>query len=977
MASHALLFIDLVDSTALVERLGDARAAELFAVHDGLARALLAEHGGREIDRADGFFMLFSGVADACRFALAYQRGILQLGLHARVGIHAGAVTLRTNPPADVARGAKPVEVEGLAKPLAARIMGLARGGQTLLSAAARDALAEVPPGAELSAHGHFRLKGIDEPVALHELGQRGVSAFTPPLETPKAYRVVRAGDFWLPARDVRQNLPVERDAFVGRSAELHQLALRFDAGARLITLLGPGGTGKTRFARRFGWMWLGDWPGGVYFCDLSEARTIDGIVFAVASALGVLIGREDPLLQLGHVIAGRERCLLILDNFEQVAAHAEATVGLWLDRAPHAAFVVTSRERLQLKGEHVFPIEPLPIDSDALQLFATRARAQQGSFVLDDTNRATVAQVVRLLDGLPLAIELAAARVRVLSPAQLLERLRDRFRVLAGTRGAAARQATLRAAIDWSWQLLEPWEQSALAQCSVFEGAFTLGAAEDVLDLSAWPQAPPVIDVIQALADKSLLRTWSGRQDSRFDVDEPYFGMYISIHEYAAERLHACGDATVQACQSRHGDHFAQLGTDEAIESLSRHGGVKRRHLLALELDNLIVALARATAQRRASIALCCFQAAWDVLELRGPASLAVTLGTRLLNLDTLDDAQRGAVLKRLGVSLRVAGRADEGGVLLEQALQMARARGDARAEADLLNQLGNLRRQQGHTDFARQCLEAALAMHRAHGNRRLEGQVLGNLGIIHAETGRYDDARAHFEQALVAHREVGNRRFEGIDLGNLANVHLDQSELAPAEGHLVQALGIHREMGNRREQGIALHNLGMLHRLRGDREAAHRDLDQSLAIAREVGFRHFEGLTLSALCALLADEGRLDEAMGRADQALVIHRAVGNRREEGVILGMRGDLLARLGRLDEAWRAFEQGAAVLREAGDALHLATLLAVRGCAEFNAGHRDAAAVQLGEAERSAAPLNLPAASETAREIARLRTLLRG
>src|SRR5262249_21244683 len=160
-------------------------------------------------------------------------------------------------------------------------------------------------------------------------------------------------------------------------------------------------------------------------------------------------------------------------------------------------------------------------------------------------------------------------------SPAQLLERLRDRFRLLGSVRGAAARQATLRAAIDWSWQLLQPWEQSALAQCSVFDGTFTLAAAEAVIDVSAWPQAPAVLDGIQALPDKSLLRTWTPKHQGRFDIDEPYFGMYISIHDYAAERLRAFGDAHVLVCQARHGEHFARLGTDAALESLSRHGGV------------------------------------------------------------------------------------------------------------------------------------------------------------------------------------------------------------------------------------------------------------------------------------------------------------------------------------------------------------------------------------------------------------------
>ena len=972
-ASHALLFTDLVDSTRLAEQLGDVRSAELFAEHDRLARSLLAQHGGREIDRSDGFFLLFDAALEACRFALAYQRATRPLGLAARVGLHVGSVALRANPLADVARGAKPLEVEGLAKPLAARVMGWARGGQTLLSAAARQAVAgQLPAEAELDSHGHYRLKGIDDPIEVHELGERGVTAFAPPADTPKAYRVVRAGEFWSPARDVRHNLPTERDSFVGRSAELHQLALRFDAGTRLVTLLGPGGTGKTRVACRFGWMWLGDWPGGVTFCDLSEARSLDGIVLAVASAFGVPIGRDDPVVQLGHIIAGRERCLVIVDNFEQVVAHAEATIGRWLDRAPEAAFIVTSRERLQLRGEQVFPIEPLPFDDDALTLFATRARAQQADFVLDDTNRAAVAQGVRLLDGLPLAIELAAARVRALSPAQLLERLRDRFRVLSGARGAAARQATLRAAIDWSWQLLEPWEQSALAQCSVFEGGFTLGAAEAVLDLSAWAQAPLVFDVIQALSDKSLLRTWAPKHESRFDIDEPHFGMYISIHEFAAEQLQALGAAAVQACQARHGEHFAHFGTDGAIESLSRHGGAKRRRVLALELDNLLAACTRAAARRHTPVAQACFQAAWEVLELRGPATLAITLGTQLLSLPQLDGAQRCAVLKRVGTSLRVAGRVDEGVALIEEALQIARARGDRAREAELLNQLGNFRRGQGRAQFARECLETALAMHRELGNRRLEGQVLGNLGIIHAEAGHFDEARRHFEQALVAHREVGNRRFEGIDLSNLANVFLDQGQPEPGIEHCTQALQIHRELDNRREAGITLANLGQLHKLRGDPAQARRDFEASLTVAREVGFRYFEGHTLGLLCELLGDEGQLDEAMSRSEQALAIHRSIGSRREEGMTLALRGGLLARLGRFDEAWRAFAQGAEVLRDLDDPYHLAALIAARGGAELVAGLHDAAQRSLDEAECIAAPLNLPAGSAAARELSRLR-----
>ena len=230
------------------------------------------------------------------------------------------------------------------------------------------------------------------------EIGKEGpitrcTSAFAPPPDSEKVYRVARAGDgLWRPLRDVRHNLEAELDAFVGREQELQLLARRLDAGARLVSVLGPGGSGKTRFVRRYAWTWLGDWPGGVCFCDLSEARSLDGILGAVAVALDVPLSGADPAAQIGHAIAARGRCLVVLDNFEQVLRDAAATVGRWAGRAGEAAFVVTSRERLHLEGEEVFALEPLALADDAVALFQVRAAAQRPGFALTDANRAAAA---------------------------------------------------------------------------------------------------------------------------------------------------------------------------------------------------------------------------------------------------------------------------------------------------------------------------------------------------------------------------------------------------------------------------------------------------------------------------------------------------------------------------------------------------------------------------------------------------------
>lgn len=977
MSPRALLLTDVVDSTALVERAGDVRAAQVWAAHDRHARQLLAGHRGREIDRTDGFFLVFDDATDAAAYAVAYHQALADLGLMARVGIHVGAVTLRENAPDDIGRGAKPVEVEGLAKPLAARVMALAAGGQTLLTHAARHALADAaPPDTQIEPHGHYRLKGIEEPVEIFALVQRGRPLPPAPQDTDKAYRVVRRGDLWLPARDVPHRLPAERDAFVGRLGELHALARRLQEGVRLLTVLGPGGTGKTRLVCRYGWTWLGEWPGGVFFCDLSEARSSDGLVFAVSSALGVPLGKDDPVAQLGHAIAGRGRCLLVLDNFEQVVQLAPGTLGAWLDRAGDAVFVVTSRERLHLAGEQVFQLDPLQLDHEAIELFATRARAHRADFELGDDNRAAVAEVVRLLDGLPLAIELAAARVRVLSPAQLLERMRNRFQLLAGARSASTRQATLQAAIDWSWQLLTPWEQDALAQCSIFEGGFSLRAAEAVLDLSAWPAAPPTIDVVQALSDKSLLRTWLPLDDTRHDIDEPYFGMYLSIHEYASHRLQAAGQPARARAGQRHGRYFAGFGTAAAIDALYRHRGVRLRRMLAIELDNLVATCRRAVARGQADEAVASQRAIWEVLDLQGPCALAIELATDVLAMTGLDAAQRATALLTQATALRRAGRSEDAATRFEQALVLSRTLDEPLREAEALNHLGNLRRDQGSMAVARGHLEAALVIARNAGQRRMEGHLLGNLGIVHAELGRLDEGRSHFEQALAIHREVGNRRIEGIDTGNLGLVLADQGRVQEAEARFVQALAIHREVGNRRDEGIVIGNLGLLLSDQRQWQRAREHYNAALLIDREVGDRRHEGFVLGALATALGELGHIEECLAQCELALAIHRAAGNRRAEGSVLATMGDVRGRQGRFAEAREHLRGSEAVLRDIGAGVTLVALLCTRGRLELAAGDRHAAGHALAQAEAAATGIAATSDSRPGQEIAALREALR-
>ena len=978
---RALVFTDLVDSTRLAEHLGDERARELWSAHDRAARALLALHGGLEIDRSDGFFLVFDSVAPAAEFALAYHSAISALGgigLAARVALHFGPVTMLRNAVGDVARGAKPIEVEGLAKPYGARLMSLAGGGQTLLSASAQQAMAQagtIPQGAELDRHGHYRFKGIETPAEVFELGRRGQAPFMPPPDNEKAYRVVADDGLWRPVREVAHNLGGERDVFVGRGAELRTLAAQLDTGARLVTVVGAGGIGKTRFVRRYAASWLGEWPGGVYFCDLTEARSVDGILFVVSAVLGVPLATRDAVAQIGHAIAARGRCLLILDNFEQIVEHAAATLEPWLARSSHAAFVVTSRERLHVAGEALHELEPLALSGEAIELFEARARAHRPGFKVGPAERAAVAEAVRLLDGLPLAIELAAARLRVMSPAQLVERLRDRFTLLAGSRGAAGRQATLRAAIDWSWQLLTPCEQAALAQCSVFEGGFTLGAAEAVLDLSPWADSPPVIDTVQALLDKSLLRSWVHPSGQRVEIAEPYFGMYLSIHEFAAGHLHGDGAEKALAAEARHGRHFAAFGSDKAIDSLNAHGSVRRRVTLSLELDNLIGACRRALERRDGAVAAGAFRAVWSVLSLQGSFALGAELGVQVLALDNLDTGSRIGVAKMLGPALRRVGRNADARACLEEALALSRALSDRTDEGNVLLGLSALDNFEGRPTECRARIEAAIEIFRAVGARRPEGSALSNLGMAMHDLGRLDEARVHYEAALVLLRAVGDRYAEGIALGNLAALHNDVGRFDQARAMYQATIEVCREIGDREGEAVTLADLGKLELDLGRLEDARAVNEQGLRISRELGSRRNEGVLVGQLGSVLQRLGHPSDARVHYDQELAIAREFRNRRVEGQSLCHLGDLALEQGDALGARALLAEGENLLREIDDRMDLGELLCVRARVDLQLGDPTSARAALGEAETIAATMGVELSSRLGQGIARLRVAL--
>ena len=951
----ALLLTDVVDSTRLTEELGDVRMAELWTAHDRIARDLLPLWRGREIDKTDGMLLLFDAVADAVNYALAYHRklAIAELPFKARAGIHVGPVTLRPNSADDVARGAKPVEVDGLALPITARVMSVALGAQTLLSADARRALGVATQ--RVLSHGHWRMHGVADPVELFEIGETGAPFVAPP-DGAKVYRVMRQGDLWQPVREVRHSVPAERDGFVGRQEPLQQLAGKFDDGARLVSVLGMGGTGKTRLVTRFAWTHLGDYPGGVWFCDLSQARTVDGILFATAQGLDVPLGETDPVVQLAHAIAGRGECLMILDNFEQVARHAEETLGHWLERAPQARFIVTTREVLGIVGEQTFALDPLPA-RDAVALFVRRAQAAKSGFQTSADDDSAIEQLVKVLDGLPLAIELAAARVRAMPPHTMLARMHERFDVLLSRAGRRDRQATLRAAFDWSWELLSEAERVALAQLSVFRGGFTRESAAAVLELQGRSR---VDDLVDWLVDKSFVRQIG---DERFDLLE-------SVREYAAEHLrtegHFAGSGlrASMAAESRHGAYFAALGPRRATE----HSCV--------EIDNLVEACRRAVARGDGTTAADALTSAWGAIELHGPFRLGVELAEAVGSLFGLSAESQLKAGWVGGAACQLVGKGAEATHHLQQAAARAAALGDRLLEARARQVLATLQAQRGQIDEAAASFESALASFRALGERGHECAVLNGQGAFCEALGRIDDAQRFYEAGLLLAREAGERRWEGGAAGNLGQFYANLGQLAKARPLYAQAVRIAEELGDRQWQANARCNLGLLHFTEGRLTDAQTELEASLAAARDLGYAQLLSIVQCNLGLVAEALGAVDRARSYHEAAVALARELGDRRSEGQFLTYLGVLDARQMRIDSARTHLAAGEALLRSVSDRVSLGILLCARAETEHRGGQRDAADAALAQADALARELTgIDAPSEFGQALARTRDLV--
>ena len=878
---RALLLTDVVDSTATSEALGDAAAAALWSAHDRIARDLLPSWRGREIDKTDGMLLLFDDAADALGYATAYNQAIrtLSVPLTSRAGLHIGDVILRENSAADVALGAKPLEVDGIAKPTAARIMSIARGGQILLTAEARESLGET--SLQVQSHGHWVIKGVAEPVELFETGEPGAT-LSAPADGDKAYRVTRVGDRWIPVKEVPSNLPQLMTSFQGRERELVDVKGLLSR-ARLVTLLGMGGLGKTRLSLQVAAELTHEYPDGVWFIDLAPIRDAGLVVSEAAQVLDVMEERGRPLIQTLCSHLKTRRVLLILDNCEHLTQAAAELANAVLRAAPRVCVLASSRETLRVPGEQTYPVHPLPVPardanvaallrSPAVRLFIDRAKQHRPSFGLTARDASAVAEMVVRLEGIPLALELAAARMKSMTVTDINTRLKDRFKLLTGGGSVLLeRQQTLRALVDWSYVLLNPEEQKVLARLSVFMGGFDLAAAEEVCGAEPL-DAMDVVDLLQSLVEKSLVMLDQRDENTRYQVLE-------TIRDYAHEKLEQSGE--LAAIAVLHCQHYFALAK-AAREGLRGAEQADWIYRVETELDNVRAAMALALAGGidpiiavKIAVAM---QGFWI---LRGYSTEGRKLVAAALAIPAVREAEpaQGHALY-VGAALAVCqSDYDEARLMLEICLALRRRLGNPLDIAATLSTLSMARLPLGDSDGARTAEEEALGLFRQIDNR--EGEAIGllHLGQIELDAGNDSEALKYLDDCLTLARSIKQQELEGDCERQLGEIALDADDRPRAVSHLKRSLTICRDAGDKRGVARSQWWLGKAELREGDIDGARRSLAAAL-----VAFRAFE--MREDLVSALGDWSALAAAEGRVQLAVQLTAAVDHASER---LGLR----------------------------------------------------------------------------------------
>jgi predicted ATPase/class 3 adenylate cyclase len=864
------LFTDIEASTNLARALGD-RWPDVLDEHHDILRTAIRSHGGIDVGtEGDAFFAVFTSAVDAIVACADAQRALADHEwpadgrIEARMGMHTGEGRLGGS------------NYVGLDVHLAARIGAAAHGGQVLVSETTRSLVVDkLPDGLTFRDLGAHRLKDFDEPRHVFQLVIAGL---------PQEFPSIRS-------REIPTNLPIRLTTFVGRGREVAEIGELLDS-ARLVTLTGPGGTGKTRLALKAASEVLHRFRDGVFFVDLAPITNPALVPSAILTTVGPRggAGPRSELERLQIELRDRE-ILLVLDNFEQVIDGAPS-VGAILAAAQRVRVLATSRAPLRLDGEREVPVAPLDIPGiagimsprdvsrfEAVALFAERARAIDPAFAIDESNAGVIVEICRRLDGLPLAIELAASRLRVLSPPALLERLDRALPLLSGgPRDWPDRQRTLRDAIDWSYRLLPPVVATLFGRLCVFAGGFTIAAAESVCDPKGAIETG-ILETVDALLDASLVR----RSEVSGGLDR--FEMLQTIREYGLERFQRGGEAV--EIRRQHAHHFLELA--EASEPGLRESDLERRMgTLHVEHDNLRAALTWALEADQGEVALRLVSALWRFWHLHGdltsgrnwveqalalpsaaarsrirakallaagslaywqldkPAMSAWYEDALAIFVDLSDEAGIAEASYDAAFGLGIRGRLEEAIEMLRGSKALFEKVSDRRAVADSLFGLAVMYRLRGDIKLSRETGEEALSIHREMGD--LFG-LIGSLYVVGraaAQLGDVDTARARFMETLAIEEAFGERTGLALSLDNLADLEITEGNAVRAMRLAGASEAIKEGVGGQAppdlitlpDPKMRAHPLLSEEEIRGAwEEGRAMSLEAAIAYAREVG--------------------------------------------------------------------------------------------------------------------------------------------
>jgi predicted ATPase/class 3 adenylate cyclase len=922
------LFTDIEGSTDLLQRVGDQAYKGILEQHHDLVRAALVRCDGHEVGtQGDAFFVAFHDAGSALTAAVDVQRAMAGhawpagVVIRVRMGLHTGEPALG------------PTGYVGIDVHRAARICSAGYGQQILLSErTCALAGSRLPEGVSLKDLGEHRLKDLARPEHLFQVVAPGLPVEHPPLKSLDV---------------LRTNLPaLELTSFVGREREMADVR-RMISQSRLVTLMGPGGAGKTRLALQVAADVSDRFAQGVWLVELGPVDEAEMVVQTAASVFGVREMADRPLLgALAEYLRVRE-ALLVLDNCEHLT-HAAANLAAHLLReCPKVRIVATSRETLATTGETVYRVpslsgpDPRSVVSagdltgyDATRLFLERATASNPKFAVTDAAAAEVARICWRLDGIPLAIELAAARVKVLSVEQIARRLDDRFRLLTGgARTGLAHHQTLRAAVDWSYELLAEDERLLLRRLAVFAGALSLEAAEEIC-AGEGVAVDAVLDLLARLVDKSLVFTEERGADLRYRMLE-------TIRAYGRDRLQEANEA--DAAFHRHLRWHVQLA-ERAKPELRGPDQISWLDRLALDYDDLRAALEWAAhrsdeAELWARLA-CALHRFWALRgyvregrewleraaahEAIGPAlraeaawaaaGLAFDQGdyrqAEALSEKSLEWSRHGGDALGIAMSLTTRGRVAqnrgnfrEAVALLDEAATVARSSGQTWALAQTLNALGTTARGQRDYARARAILEESLTLWRALGDKSGLAVALGSLGIIARFQGDYGRARALHEESLALRRELGDRLTIATSLGSLGAVFLDQGDYERAEGLFNESLTLCRELGDKLDAAAALGNLGIVAHHRRESGRATSLLEEAMGLWQELANTPAVAASRSVLGMIALAEGNTAKAAAQYREGLRLSASLHDK------LGI-AKCLTGLARVAAAGGAYERAA-------------------------------------------------------------------